>query len=625
MALIVVIFSFFFVNLTDMYYLKLNNRNLQIASLDASSEINMLSVYVVKLIVPLCHEINIEVGSRATIVWKEQGSKDYEIQLVVTVACETITMTEVAIKLTLAESLFSATLSGGFYVYNMSRSQLIVNLLNKHDCSIVQQEQKYEDIGSCIVQLPDESDFTILQRLVSQTTDFFTIKNNNILLSINHKKPVKLPVNMIVNKSYTNNAITLRTNEALENIELGDYVNYDNAVYFVAAIDITFNCSNKIVYSYRLGNNCAFPERINNTDVFALAIVVKENVKHHKYEVQIIGGDEITAGVLQDADNNYHHYLNVSYAVGEQVMVFCSVNTSEVWIVGALSSLSMHENLLNELTAEFNAISIDDTTEVITEINNNEQSVNLKTKNTKMSMVYDKTLTTITFSANTLLSREGFSSIEERAVKYDVFSDKYIVSANEITFNVEKLSNLEIGNTSIINSSNMKLQGKAMHAWLDMVDLKYNMMNVQVQEFNVNADKMKVQCNSLILNAETVIVNDGQGAAIVMNDSNIDFSAQYLSLNAKAIILNGKIVPGIAKQHVSKSPVEQSLTDINTSNDIVNLEKTLKVIDEFELLAQEQNTTILEGLKVSIDDKEYVLKNNSISYNTGSLCCNVKI
>jgi len=171
----------------------------------------------------------------------------------------------------------------------------------------------------------------------------------------------------------------------------------------------------------------------------------------------------------------------------------------------------------------------------------------------------------------------------------------------------------------------MKLQGKAMHAWLDMVDLKYNMMNVQVQEFNVNADKMKVQCNSLILNAETVIVNDGQGAAIVMNDSNIDFSAQYLSLNAKAIILNGKIVPGIAKQHVSKSPVEQSLTDINTSNDIVNLEKTLKVIDEFELLAQEQNTTILEGLKVSIDDKEYVLKNNSISYNTGSLCCNVKI
>ena len=306
-------------------------------------------------------------------------------------------------------------------------------------------------------------------------------------------------------------------------------------------------------------------------------------------------------------------------------MVFCSVNTSGVWIVGALSSLSMHENLLNELTTEFNAISIDDTTEVITEINNNEQSVNLKTKNTKMSMVYDKTLTTITFSANTLLSREGFSSIEERAVKYDVFSDKYIVSANEITFNVEKLSNLEIGNTSIINSSNMKLQGKAMHAWLDMVDLKYNMMNVQVQEFNVNADKMKVQCNSLILNAETVIVNDGQGAAIVMNDSNIDFSAQYLSLNAKAIILNGKIVPGIAKQHVSKSPVEQSLTDINTSNDIVNLEKTLKVIDEFELLAQEQNTTILEGLKVSIDDKEYVLKNNSISYNTGSLCCNVKI
>ena len=147
MALIVVIFSFFFVNLTDMYYLKLNNRNLQIASLDASSEINMLSVYVVKLIVPLCHEINIEVGSRATIVWKEQGSKDYEIQLVVTVACETITMTEVAIKLTLAESLFSATLSGGFYVYNMSRSQLIVNLLNKHDCSIVQQEQKYEKVS----------------------------------------------------------------------------------------------------------------------------------------------------------------------------------------------------------------------------------------------------------------------------------------------------------------------------------------------------------------------------------------------------------------------------------------------------------------------------------------------
>ena len=497
-------------------YLKAHNEIYLVGDYYLESQINVLPKIVVKLC--LHCEADIKINPEDTVELQYDKARE---QLLVINIKDTINLQERHFEITLGSLLHLSKYSGGFYVYCIGINQLLSTVLIKYGY------RTSIDINIKIknyVQLPHESDFDFIRRLLNNNGINFIVLNDKIVNVIEAcSSKYTLEDLKFITIEYERSTVVLKS--LYDNqVTIGDHVVINSKEYMVDKC-LHQRKGMQVIYTYHLQTTIERSSYINATDVFAKASITKEVLKAWQYQIKVEGVHNALAKVLQISESSYSNHISVEYVCGQEVIVLCKGEDHSLWIVGSIPKESL--KLLTD-SAEYNHLQKSDTQISTYAYSNNRYNLRASAGESCFSMLAGGGDMVINYKANRLIVKE-ISEYEKLTTSYNLNTKTYKIKVNNLIFNMDNIYSLNAINATNINCGKMKIKSSNISSTVKECKIDSGHISMKIaREAVIAGKKLTYKTNDISVFANSIILHMGGNSISISRSHDCTLSTMTL-------------------------------------------------------------------------------------------------